>query len=878
MDNEKIRVFISSSMNDEHGIHWLDIRRNLKILLESNPLLKVFEIENRAATRDPESVFLNEVTNSNLVILLVGSVIRSGTYAEYQRALELKVPLLVYFDKTLSNIDGNAIDPKVTMDAKHFKNELIADNRETFNETNLLDFNGNNILRDTLDEIRSRYVVDVEGKAKYSKIVGTNNSNVNFTSTLSLFEKNKDNLYDTLFQKHIDIKDNEFGLKSINWLLQGSDLPSVQEYINFVKSEKSLGEFLPIIQERWRSFLNNMDRNYELATTIESNVLQNLDDGKKKVPEWLVDDVLIDCRNLYFNSNQYDESAKIQKRIENRSNILVYPVLDRFKSEALQELDNEMQKYNLQSPDTVNFGSSLPVIVGKLQDYFFIALIFGSATHIKGTRRLLADVLSKYGLEFEDPYLVIQAIRLYFLNGQTEVGIKLFDKNKRLLFSQFNHEIDDMFSIFDSKYCINNISGRLEFIKNWGQQVNQGNFDKAVRFIYSILEDKDDTNIIGVGAALVVLSKRLKPNQVIELTYKIMKKSHISPIDLGYIPRILVSHNVNEYDTLTFSSRVKELAEMAPKELPFGDFSLVAPAIRELNNPDLLNSVREHSLAMTFNLRLLLDGGNFSEDYLVGLKSTLEKDIEESKQSGISLGGNKNIWCLESAIIGFELSQNDINKATVILVDLLKKAVTGTSFSIILGVLEVMVELLEKIYLNNLNVPEYFKNVGNIYLSESAKKATSIETFARTYRDINSLLLIINYTLLSNDSVWLNVYANSNKYTVKACILAIERDISGNKARYDYIKIWLNSNNAEITLEVIPLAIYLLFCENQVDMLERILGLHTSESIEVRAKVITTLMRYKKYVTTENFQDIIKAFSSDNDWRIRHMASEIRKN
>ncbi|WP_260145267.1 hypothetical protein, partial [Levilactobacillus brevis] len=85
---------------------------------------------------------------------------------------------------------------------------------------------------------------------------------------------------------------------------------------------------------------------------------------------------------------------------------------------------------------------------------------------------------------------------------------------KRLLFSQFNHEIDDMFSIFDSKYCINNISGRLEFIKNWGQQVNQGNFDKAVRFIYSILEDKDDTNIIGVGAALVVLSKRLKPNQV----------------------------------------------------------------------------------------------------------------------------------------------------------------------------------------------------------------------------------------------------------------------------------------------------------------------------------------------------------------------------
>ena len=98
------------------------------------------------------------------------------------------------------------------------------------------------------------------------------------------------------------------------------------------------------------------------------------------------------------------------------------------------------------------------------------------------------------------------------------------------------------------------------------------------------------------------------------------------------------------------------------------------------------------------------------------------------------------------------------------------------------------------------------------------------------------------------------------------------------KIFYALIKIWLNSNNAEITLEVIPLAIYLLFCENQVDMLERILGLHTSESIEVRAKVITTLMRYKKYVTTENFQDIIKTFSSDNDWRIRHMVSEIRKN
>ena len=552
----------------------------------------------------------------------------------------------------------------------------------------------------------------------------------------------------------------------------------------------------------------------------------------------------------------------------------MYPVLDRFKSEALQELNNEMQKYSLQSANTINIGTSLPVIIGKLQDYFFVALTFGSATHIKGTRRLLADVLYKYGSEFNDSYLAMWAIKLYFLNGQVDIGIKLLRKNEQLLSSSFNNEIDNMFDIFASKYCINSILGEIEFISEWGQQVSKKNFDKEVRFIYAGLEGNADISTSGFGKAVSVIAKRLSADQVIELTDLIIDRRN--PIDLGYIPQILISHDVDEYVTQNFINKVSKLIGMTSNKLTFGDMSLLAPDIQKLKNQEkLLDSVKKHSSLMMFKLRLLLDNGKFSKEYLVELKEMLEKEIDNSRQEGISLGNVGVVGCLEPAIIGFKLLQSDIDQSADILMELLKKAMGGKNISIILSILNVIVKLVEKVYLEELKMPKYFKEVDTIVLPESIRKATSMPTFANAYSQMSSLLTIVKKTLASDDSVWLDAYAEVNKYTVKACLLAIARDMRISEYNHNYLHIWMKSKDKEIAIEAIPIAIHLLFCEEEVSILEPVLKLHLSEHVEVRAKALATLIQYKENNKERNFRQIVESFKKDKDWRIRNMASEL---
>jgi len=196
MNNDKIKVFISSSMNYESTLRWPDIRAKLKKILESNSLLRVFEIEDKSATENLEEFFLKNVANSDLIIILIGSVIRTGTYSEYKRALDLGKPILAYFDKTLSNLEHvDVSDPKIKMDATSFKNQLRIENKGTYSETDLLNFDGHNILENTLDEIHSKYVVDTENEFRYSKTLEPGVDDIAISETLRLFKNNKDSLY-----------------------------------------------------------------------------------------------------------------------------------------------------------------------------------------------------------------------------------------------------------------------------------------------------------------------------------------------------------------------------------------------------------------------------------------------------------------------------------------------------------------------------------------------------------------------------------------------------------------------------------------------------------------------------------------------------------
>lgn len=570
------------------------------------------------------------------------------------------------------------------------------------------------------------------------------------------------------------------------------------------------------------------------------------------------------------------KTNEFQKRLIADKGEIFYPILDRYKSDLLEILMNEMEKYGLQEPGTINLGSLLPIILNKLQDYLLTATLFGSLTYIDQAREFLSKILMNYGKVFKDPNIVILAIKLYFLNGESDVAIKTINKYWSLIGSKILIDFHDIFKVFNSKNCIDRKRGALAFISVFGYDLNEEELIIAKTDLINTIDEESSSYYFQyISKSFIKLSPKLTPNEILTIANKIVDNKK----PFGVYPcifRALVTHEINEYKAPKLSKLLNKLKVVISKTDYF-DFSFLLPFINKESQistqiiKDLKYDILKNSDPCCISFQKLEENNDLFNmtDFFLSLKSPLKDWVND-----VSKNGTLSASYLQLSLINYELlnkkqTQGDINELAKIMYDPIHIALASSNEFTIRCILNTLINMFESIYINKLETPKnilWFKNETMPTINPSP--AESDKDIEETY----DMFLSIKSIISNSDDDWLSILSKQNESSVRNYGLKIFRDIATtNSVNQKYINLisnWLKSKKENIVLSSLPVAIYIIFFYHSDKLARNISNLSGSSYLNIKEKVLTLLLRFIDYKDTQEFKSIYNAFCNDHNWKV----------
>ncbi len=391
-NDEKIRVFISSIC----GIEKYDsVRKNLKTLIEDTGIAKVYLFEDKrcASTLTAEQDYLYGVDDSDVCVFLIDNAdgVSEGVLREYQRAkaYSKKSKKSIYIFCNENKKETTHIQKEIT-GPKGARYHII-DNFKRFETSGYDSF---------INDIAGIYKSYCKGRLVDSEFIGSEGviSEVDAGASEALekqlfknTDKTKEFIAKVLFSRsHIEVKSTcdldsycfdflrvLFGYKTIKEINTSLILSALEE----IQSR----ELHKVVVERWKAiqyyWLDNLDK----AIECENQAL--LFARELKLPNWLVQDILIDLRNLHVHKGHTESKFLLiknpaQEGLDNETTALFYPLLDRYEKSLYEEIIIQDQKISTQSPYTVTWGNNLNQYGGYIANIYVIAFFNGSLTHI----------------------------------------------------------------------------------------------------------------------------------------------------------------------------------------------------------------------------------------------------------------------------------------------------------------------------------------------------------------------------------------------------------------------------------------------------------------------------------------------------------------
>lgn len=280
-----------------------------------------------------------------------------------------------------------------------------------------------------------------EEKEKYSDL---------YKKYINKFKELENYAMSLIYPKFID-KKYEFssntlilGKKIIDWIFGISKYPSkeIESLYKELQEEFEIKED-SILGKRWKA--NKMYFGGKLAEAKDGYIeLKNEINYTKDIPYWLKDDVLIDGRNIlnkYDNSmDQYTHPNPFQQEIDKNKHKLSYPDVDRIKADIFEKVSNHIFDNKNKGKYTTIFGIGLEEILNNIQNLAYITIFYGSITHLKLVRLLIAEVMYMYADTFEDEEFYKITLKMLFLSGERKKYRNLYNKLK-LNFSFVNNNL-----------------------------------------------------------------------------------------------------------------------------------------------------------------------------------------------------------------------------------------------------------------------------------------------------------------------------------------------------------------------------------------------------------------------------------------------------
>lgn len=486
----------------ENGTEWLEIRKRIKNKLGSCPYINPFIIEDKACEISSVDYFSYQVSISDIVILLIKEELRKGVEVEISVATKHKKPMLIYFhSEGIKDLKTEAF--KKDIEQNDYCTYKLFDNFDSLEDV---------IYDDLIQNIIQYYQFE-----HYKKAIAYNTTNsimpeqVNNTfpivsevkkSNIKIFKKCSEYLWNKLVfdgkQQSPDFEnaDDEFlfnyGISILNYIIGEGQFPDQQMIVKFIDLIKKYHCGEDWITYRWDSirYYNLGQYNEALSYTEKARDSAQANNA----PDWLIDNILIDCRNIEFQISNISRvyQFKYQNIIDKRESLIYLPVSDRFLEKAFEESIDNFFKITAHSPYTNQFGSNMKEALTNIENYIFSALIYGSNTHILISRVALSKIFYIYGISFDDGNILFKSLVFMLLAKEYSDFDKLISHYWQKLYINVTQNVEKLWLLAckaNRKECSRPM---IMLYRVLGPYMSDELFSKATGNIREIVENTHD--------------------------------------------------------------------------------------------------------------------------------------------------------------------------------------------------------------------------------------------------------------------------------------------------------------------------------------------------------------------------------------------------
>ncbi len=519
-----LNIFISSAMNDENGFAWKDMRKAVKKRLNECPLLNAFIIEDQCDPMPSMQYFKSQVATTDVVILLLKSTVRQGTCIEFDIVKKNHKKLFAYFIKS--------DDADLSIDA--IKEELRNQDYCTYYEYNpesnekLEDIIYNNVMRSLIEWYKFTNIPNIDLQDTEQEYTLANTSKKN-DSLSKLILQNFNSCYGESFNilnirkynKNSNEKSklHDIGIAMLNWLLTGSNFPVDDEIVKIVSSMKDLFTDTIWLAKRWDACKCMANNDFEQALKYESEALQLAE--KDSLPEWVITDILIDCRNIANRACPFS-GQEYQNRLSKTNELVYFPGLDRFCSNLFNDAIDEYQRESFKSRGEIRFGNNLNDIITEFENCLFISMLYGSYTHIVLAREALTKVLYHYGIIYNGNNFMFIATKLQILCGDSKKLEKIVNHEWGAIGSELIANADEIFKL---AMQTSNNDIILTVIKIFMVYFNEESINFATRYMVNLSESMDYNIVNAFSKTINAVSGMMNGEDVVIILTNLLKQN-----------------------------------------------------------------------------------------------------------------------------------------------------------------------------------------------------------------------------------------------------------------------------------------------------------------------------------------------------------------
>lgn len=493
----RLNVFISSAQREENGFQWGEVRRQIKDSLEKCPYIIPFAIDVVASEIPSSQLFQYEVLKADVVIMLIKGMVRPGTSIEFTTATKNKKPLLVYFLK----------DDNPSLEVVQLRKAVEKADYCTYRNIDVFDNIAEVVRDDVFSNIIEWYQVNhyLNGETDTSEvtlstITGEPRESKYGTPTktsISWFSSSYSHIFGLLglYSTHDSIDTESplhaFGIAALDWLVNGKPLNCDTEILNLISELGTIYESTAWLRKRWDAICLELEGNSEKALEAEKEALKLAKENN--LPQWIINDILIDCRNIenefHHQNQEWVVHSEIQQELNDLDTIVYLPVSDRYLSDIYKAIEKEEFKHQAASYSTVFLGTNFGKVINDVENYFFSAIMYGSYTHMAITREVLAEVLYKYDKITQSQPLLLDCIKLLVVSGNAEQFKKIVDYKWDNIYAEIVSHADEIWKLTDRSHPQNKEFIKRAVLTKLGLYLSDSEFEKGQAF----LEDNAST-------------------------------------------------------------------------------------------------------------------------------------------------------------------------------------------------------------------------------------------------------------------------------------------------------------------------------------------------------------------------------------------------